>query len=152
MWSLCMNNICWFCHLFTLFINCFNADWFSLADSNDKSSPLDCLIETIINQPIDIKTYAGIYPFNKRKRIIRALKDFESEGLIRIDNSGYIKSAKEWLCQKAYTLPSLTIWIRINVCTGYVGLSPKWDTTYVLLEEYNPNLLPCLTNPTSSWE
>ena len=53
------------------------------------------LIETIINQPIDIKTYAGIYPFNKRKRIIRALKDFESEGLIRIDNSGYIKSAKE---------------------------------------------------------
>ena len=52
------------------------------------------LQETVLQQPIDIKTYAGIYPFNKRKRIIRAIKDFESEGLISIDNTGYIKLAK----------------------------------------------------------
>ena len=52
------------------------------------------LQETVLQQSIDIKTYAGIYPFNKRKRIIRAIKDFESEGLISIDNTGYIKLVK----------------------------------------------------------
>lgn len=53
---------------------------------------LEHLLATIHHQDIDIKTYAGIYPFNKRKRIIRALRDFESETLISIDNAGLITS------------------------------------------------------------
>ncbi|MGB4957947.1 MAG: ATP-dependent DNA helicase RecQ [Saprospiraceae bacterium] len=52
------------------------------------------LQEVVSNAPINIKLYVSIYPFNKRKRILRALKEFASEGLIYINDSGYITMAK----------------------------------------------------------
>lgn len=41
-------------------------------------------------EPVNINQYVNLYPFNKRKRVMRALKDFESEGKIKIDNAGLI--------------------------------------------------------------
>lgn len=52
------------------------------------------LTATLAQGKIDIKTYANIYPFNKRKRIIRAIRDFENEQLIYIDNEGIISHHK----------------------------------------------------------
>lgn len=48
------------------------------------------LLMAITQKPVDLNQYVRLYPFNKRKRVIRALKDFESEGKLRIDNSGFI--------------------------------------------------------------
>ena len=45
---------------------------------------------TILQQGIDIRKYVTLYPFNTRKRIVRAIKDFESEGRIKVDNAGII--------------------------------------------------------------
>lgn len=53
---------------------------------------LEHLIGVAAAGPVNIKAYAGLYPFNKRRRIIRALKEFEAEGLIAIDNAGSIKT------------------------------------------------------------
>jgi ATP-dependent DNA helicase RecQ len=50
----------------------------------------DHLFKTISQQPIQIRNYVALYPFNKRRRIVRAIKQFESEGKIIIDNSGLI--------------------------------------------------------------
>ena len=54
---------------------------------------LEHLSNILLQNTIDVKTYASIYPFNKRRRIIRVIKDFESEGLIRVDNLGNITLA-----------------------------------------------------------
>ncbi len=54
------------------------------------SKVYDHLHTTILQQGIDIRKYVSLYPFNKRKRIIRAIKDFEAEGRIKVDNSGTI--------------------------------------------------------------
>ena len=51
------------------------------------------LCTIVSQQPINIKKYVSFYPFNKRKRIVRALKDFEREGKITMDNSGDINLA-----------------------------------------------------------
>ncbi len=48
------------------------------------------LKKTLSIQSVDIKWYAGLYPFNKRKRVINAIKDFVAERRIHIDNSGMI--------------------------------------------------------------
>ena len=52
------------------------------------------ILKVLEQQSITVKHYAGIYPFNKRKRIIKALKQFEAEGFINIDNNGVIKKLK----------------------------------------------------------
>ncbi len=46
---------------------------------------------TLEKKTMHIKAYCGIYPFNKRRRILRALNDFEAEGYISIDNIGNLK-------------------------------------------------------------
>ncbi len=51
---------------------------------------LDHLLGTIEAGRTNIKAYANLYPFNKRRRIIRALRQFEAEGQISIDNAGII--------------------------------------------------------------
>lgn len=48
------------------------------------------LLISASQQAVDIHQYVNLYPFNKRKRVLRAIKDFESEGRILIDNSGLI--------------------------------------------------------------
>ena len=48
------------------------------------------LTKTLQIRAMDVKSYTNIYPFNKRKRIVKALRDFESEQLITIANSGLI--------------------------------------------------------------
>lgn len=48
------------------------------------------LKEVLSKGPVYLKAYANLYPFNKRRRIIRALRDFEAEGIISVDNSGLI--------------------------------------------------------------
>jgi hypothetical protein len=48
------------------------------------------LVTTVAGNATDIKKYVGLYPFNKRKRIIRAIREFEAEGKIRVDNTGII--------------------------------------------------------------
>jgi ATP-dependent DNA helicase RecQ len=58
--------------------------------SDQIAKVLDHLLKTIAQNPIDIKTYTRIYPFNKRKRIIKAIKDFEAEGFVSIGNAGLI--------------------------------------------------------------
>ena len=50
----------------------------------------DHLIKTIQQRPIQIKKYIALYPFNKRKRILKAIQDFESERKISMDNAGLI--------------------------------------------------------------
>ncbi len=52
------------------------------------------ILKVIDQQPVTVKQYASIYPFNKRKRILKALKQFESEGFIDIDNNGIISKPK----------------------------------------------------------
>jgi ATP-dependent DNA helicase RecQ len=68
---------------------CLGASIHSL--TNDEiQKVLDHLKKTLLNGKMDIKTYTNIYPFNKRKRIIRAIRDFESEQIINVDNFGII--------------------------------------------------------------
>lgn len=50
----------------------------------------DHLLQILATNPVEIKKYAAIYPFNKRKRIIKVLRQFESEGIISINNHGLI--------------------------------------------------------------
>jgi len=50
----------------------------------------DHLLQILASNPVEIKKYAAIYPFNKRKRIIKVLRQFESEGIIGINNHGLI--------------------------------------------------------------
>ncbi|MBC7885450.1 MAG: RecQ family ATP-dependent DNA helicase [Saprospiraceae bacterium] len=67
-----------------------------LGAANDTLSPdqinmiYNHLIKIVQQQSISIKQYAGIYPFNKRKKIIRMVKQFEAEGLFMLDNMGMI--------------------------------------------------------------
>lgn len=42
--------------------------------------------------PVNIKKYVGIYPFNKRRRILRLLQDWLSENMLSIDNFGILKN------------------------------------------------------------
>lgn len=57
---------------------------------DDLQKILDHLIKTLAQNKITVKAYANIYPFNKRKRIIRAIRDFETEQIISISNEGII--------------------------------------------------------------
>lgn len=58
--------------------------------SEQVSQVLDHVIKVVAVNTISVKKYIGLYPFNKRKRILKALKQFESEGFINIDNLGNI--------------------------------------------------------------
>lgn len=51
---------------------------------------LNHLIKTIETAPFPLKKYVDLYPFNKRKRILKALQSFESENLIHVTNAGII--------------------------------------------------------------
>ena len=51
---------------------------------------LNHLIKTIETAPFPLKKYVDLYPFNKRKRILKAIQTFESENLIQISNTGII--------------------------------------------------------------
>ncbi|MBK9736273.1 MAG: RecQ family ATP-dependent DNA helicase [Saprospiraceae bacterium] len=55
----------------------------------------DHLIKTILISSINIKNYTNIYPFNKRRRVINAIKKFESEGFILIDNMGMMTKRQQ---------------------------------------------------------
>jgi ATP-dependent DNA helicase RecQ len=54
----------------------------------------DHMFSIIMQQPIDIKKYVALYPFNKRRRILRVIKDIEAEGKIHIDDAGMINASK----------------------------------------------------------
>jgi ATP-dependent DNA helicase RecQ len=58
--------------------------------SEQISQVLDHVSKVVVQNTISVKKYIGLYPFNKRKRILKALKQFESEGFINIDNLGNI--------------------------------------------------------------
>lgn len=51
---------------------------------------LNHVISTITTAPFPLKKYINLYPFNKRKRILNALKSFDSENLIHITDAGII--------------------------------------------------------------
>jgi len=44
----------------------------------------------LAQSPIDIKKYESLYPFNKRRRILRLLKEWISEEVLKIDNFGIL--------------------------------------------------------------
>ena len=58
--------------------------------SDQVSQVLDHIVKVVAQNTISVKKYIALYPFNKRKRILKALKQFESEGFINIDNLGNI--------------------------------------------------------------
>jgi ATP-dependent DNA helicase RecQ len=56
----------------------------------DTQKVLKHLLNIIHTAPYPLKKYIDLYPFNKRKRILKAIQNFESEHLIMINNSGII--------------------------------------------------------------
>ncbi len=62
--------------------------------SEQISQVLEHLIKVVSDNVITVKQYVSLYPFNKRKRILKALKQYESEGFINIDNHGNITKTK----------------------------------------------------------
>jgi ATP-dependent DNA helicase RecQ len=57
---------------------------------DDTQKVLKHLLHIIHTAPYPLKKYIDLYPFNKRKRILKAIQNFESEHLIMINNSGII--------------------------------------------------------------
>lgn len=59
--------------------------------SEELNKILEHISKVAKSHSISIKEYVSLYPFNKRKRVINAIKNLESERYISIDNAGIIK-------------------------------------------------------------
>jgi ATP-dependent DNA helicase RecQ len=68
---------------------CLGANAMSLT-YDETQKVLNHLIRTINTAPFPLKKYVNLYPFNKRKRILKAIQSFESENLIHITDAGII--------------------------------------------------------------